>query len=216
MDKYVVYFGYVDSEIVYIGSGLKGREMHLNSGVTHVYAANKYHFEGKFVHTKIVWEGDSKSTALRIERELIREHLPRWNTTKPSIKSVRADPTIVGRWFWYKLIADYIKTSPVAVLSNYIIRHRIPTSNTVLMPIDAAIEYANFLTMKAGGIPDDYRSSNTPNIIPFVQSVSYDESVGIYSFMLMENFMEIPGMYNKWEEKVIEDHNRWNKEPITT
>lgn len=77
-DKYVVYFGFVDNELVYIGRGKEGRECHLNTGISHVYEANKLHFDGGSVDITKVYVKDYDES-VNIERVLTKAFNPSWN-----------------------------------------------------------------------------------------------------------------------------------------
>lgn len=78
MKKYEVYFCKLGGEIVYIGSGQKGRHRHCNSGTSHVYDLNKGHFRGVVfdIEVKLV---DSKQEALDLEVRYIRKYKPKYN-----------------------------------------------------------------------------------------------------------------------------------------
>lgn len=76
----VVYIGRVDGEIVYVGEGKFGRELHLNSGTSHLYEANKAHFKGKVIDIEIAAKDVTKLEAVSLEKGLITKYNPKWNT----------------------------------------------------------------------------------------------------------------------------------------
>lgn len=78
--KHIVYQAKIDGEIVYIGSGARGREKHCNSGCSHVYEMNRLHFLGVEIKVTIIHHGLSKEESLSIEKELITKHQPKYNT----------------------------------------------------------------------------------------------------------------------------------------
>lgn len=78
--KHIVYQAKIDSEIVYIGSGARGREKHCNSGCSHVYEMNRLHFLGVEIKVTITHYGLSKEESLSVEKELIIKHQPKYNT----------------------------------------------------------------------------------------------------------------------------------------
>lgn len=82
MSDSIVYTGYYDGVCMYVGEGKPDRWKHLNSGTSHVYEANKHHFEGKTLKVDIVCEGLSKAEATRTEKALILELKPAWNKVK--------------------------------------------------------------------------------------------------------------------------------------
>lgn len=79
--RFIVYEGSLDGVVVYVGMGSEDRHLHLNSGVSHLYDANKAHFKGKKILVQIVKAGLSKEAALQLERHLIEEKQPVWNST---------------------------------------------------------------------------------------------------------------------------------------
>lgn len=76
--KYMVYFGFVDNELVYIGKGQDGREQHLNKGRSHVYEANELHFNGGHVSFDKMYV-ESEEQATKLEEVLIKLYNPVWN-----------------------------------------------------------------------------------------------------------------------------------------
>lgn len=88
--KYVVYKATLGEEVLYIGSGAKGREKHCASGVSHVYKLNELHFSGANIVTVIVKESLSKDASLSLEKDLIVKHKPLYNV-------VHNDPTKMGK-----------------------------------------------------------------------------------------------------------------------
>ena len=76
---WIVYFVRYKSEVVYIGSGVRGREKHTTSGVSHVYELNKLHFAGEEVDVTVVKEFTSKEASLSFEMEQIKKHRPTYN-----------------------------------------------------------------------------------------------------------------------------------------
>lgn len=76
---WIVYFVSHKSEVVYIGSGARGREKHTTSGVSHVYELNKLHFTGEEVDVAVVKEFTSKEASLSFEMEQIKKYRPAYN-----------------------------------------------------------------------------------------------------------------------------------------
>lgn len=79
MSDYEVYIGSYQGEVKYVGEGKKGRHRHLNSGVSALYEANEFHFQGKTLEIK-VRPMSSKDRAKEVEAELIFKLAPEWNT----------------------------------------------------------------------------------------------------------------------------------------
>ena len=78
-DKYIVYKASVRGVTMYIGHGRVGREKHIISGTSHVYAANKAHFEGVLVDVTVLCEFQSKEEARLKEGEMINKYKPSQN-----------------------------------------------------------------------------------------------------------------------------------------
>ena len=76
--KYMVYVGFVDHELVYIGKGQDGRERHLNKGRSHVYEAYELHFNGGHVSFDKMHVG-SEEQATKLEEVFIKLFNPVWN-----------------------------------------------------------------------------------------------------------------------------------------
>ena len=80
MSKYFeVYICKLNGNIIYIGSGAKGRHKHCNSGCSHVYDLNKLHFEGKVFDIQVKKFND-KQDSINHEKDLILKHKPRFNS----------------------------------------------------------------------------------------------------------------------------------------
>lgn len=88
--KYYVYVAYLDDSLVYIGRGQSDRYLHLNSGTSSSYIANKAHFEGKSVTVEFVKKGLTKEDSQELEIFLIKEADPPWNVAKPGRVVVRS------------------------------------------------------------------------------------------------------------------------------
>lgn len=80
-ENYYVYRAVFEGDIVYIGMGQGDRYKHLNSGTSHLYSANKAHFDGKCIQVEFIKEGLSKDDAAALEMQEIKEYQPSWNST---------------------------------------------------------------------------------------------------------------------------------------
>lgn len=77
---HIVYVAYdLNGLCMYVGEGKPDRWKHLESGVSHVYEANRWHFNNKKLKIEIIAEGLSKKDALALEAEKIKELYPAWN-----------------------------------------------------------------------------------------------------------------------------------------
>ena len=77
---YEVYIVKLKQTIVYIGSGRLNRHKHATSGISHVYALNKLHFEHDgLVTVHIMAENLSQERSLELELELIKHYKPPYN-----------------------------------------------------------------------------------------------------------------------------------------
>lgn len=79
MNNQIVYIVKYTDIIVYIGSGTPTRPKHATSGVSHCYALNKLHFEGKIVDIEIAAQGLTTEQARAEEARLIQELKPEGN-----------------------------------------------------------------------------------------------------------------------------------------
>lgn len=77
--KFVVYKASIDTEIVYVGEGLNGRENHCKSGVSSVYGLNHALFNGIEIDLEVVGKFHTKEEAIQLEASLIYEKIPRFN-----------------------------------------------------------------------------------------------------------------------------------------
>ena len=76
---YEVYVCKRGAKIIYVGSGVVGRNKHCNSGRSHVYELNKLHFEGEVFKVDITYY-ETREEALEKEITLIQELSPIYNT----------------------------------------------------------------------------------------------------------------------------------------
>ncbi len=79
-NRYYVYCGMVNRELVYIGKGTGSRTNHLNSGTSSCYKANKAHFNGHTIEVMFMVTDMIESKALEVEARLIMKFKPAWNT----------------------------------------------------------------------------------------------------------------------------------------
>lgn len=101
--SHLVYAAKYNDEIVYIGSGVNGRERHCTSGCSHVYALNKLHFSKEYVEIVVLGRFNTKEESLKVETSLIIEHKPKFNT----VDNPHSDP-----WFQCDVLKkwdDYFK-----------------------------------------------------------------------------------------------------------
>ena len=82
--------------IVYIGSGISGRENHCLSGCSHVYELNKAHFNDEKLTTVVLKRFISKSEALDAEKLEIIKNRPIYN------KNFNPDAQGSGKGNFYK------------------------------------------------------------------------------------------------------------------
>ena len=78
-NSYIVYVAKFGGKVMYVGEGKPLRYLHLTSGISHCYEANKHHFLGNSLKVEVVREGLSKGEARKVESELILELQPQWN-----------------------------------------------------------------------------------------------------------------------------------------
>ena len=99
-NNYIVYTTRITEtqELVYIGSGLEGREQHVTSGISHNYFLNCLHFNEIEVNVEVIHTGLTKQESLDIELDLIRKNKPIFNRTnrnlgyKEGLRIYKEDP----------------------------------------------------------------------------------------------------------------------------
>jgi len=69
----------VSQEIIYIGKGTGRRLQHVNSGTSHNYYLNQFHFSGNIAPIEIFKDGLDEDASLELEKFLIEEHQPYCN-----------------------------------------------------------------------------------------------------------------------------------------
>lgn len=90
---YEVYICRFADEVLYIGQGVKGRHKHCNSGCSHVYELNSFHFiyGSTALTTFVVKEFNDKSKAVELEKKLILKFVPKFNKVMmPNNKTLEA------------------------------------------------------------------------------------------------------------------------------
>lgn len=75
-EKFVLYAVKREGVIIYVGSGLNGRENHCLSGCSHVYELNKSHFSGEELEVVVLGRFIEKNEALNAEKNLIIRNKP--------------------------------------------------------------------------------------------------------------------------------------------
>lgn len=99
INQYCVYACYNETELLYVGNGRVGRQLHCNSGVSHVYELNRDHFTKNNLKTTVVKTFNSKKDAVDFETLIIQKCLPKYNT---SVKT--AEKKVSEKYGWMDLI----------------------------------------------------------------------------------------------------------------
>lgn len=103
--------------VIYVGSGQRNRHKHCNSGISHCYELNKFHFSGKTMKVELIKANISKEESIALERELIEKHKPLFN--KQFVKD--GDDRLVKMQQGY---AIKLKTLDWIYTSNYPVTRR--------------------------------------------------------------------------------------------
>ena len=93
-------------EVVYVGSGKTGRNVHVNSGVSNCYELNRLHFNGEDCDVEII-PCENKESSEMLERSLVMDHLPRGN--RNLFLKYLNNPVVSHTVSLMKEINDYIK-----------------------------------------------------------------------------------------------------------
>jgi hypothetical protein len=66
-------------QIIYVGKGIGRRLQHVNSGTSHNYYLNKFHFSGEIGVIEVFKDGLTEAESFKLEKELIQTHQPYCN-----------------------------------------------------------------------------------------------------------------------------------------
>lgn len=117
-----------DGEVIYVGEGKKGRHKHVNSGTSHVYKINEYHFN-KITLDVEVFHLPDKIESVFFEKLLIEKHKPRLNTEGTILKDYKV---WVGRLL--KEVDDRCATGEYKTFSVInILREAVKTDNSFII-----------------------------------------------------------------------------------
>lgn len=98
---HVVYVVVLDEELIYVGSGINGREQHCTSGCSNVFGLNELYFQGIKTTVTVVNRCDSKEDADQIEVNLIKLHKPKFNKRHNPYNSPAFKESLIKRWDLY-------------------------------------------------------------------------------------------------------------------
>lgn len=109
--------------VVYIGKGKTGRISHINSGTSHNYKLNEYHFRNKLLgeplpETRILNYYTSDKEATEVESHLIKLFKPECNIMLASDKTLKLEYFILDNFkdnihLLESKVEDYINGLPV-------------------------------------------------------------------------------------------------------
>lgn len=163
--KFVVYFCYLEDELVYIGEGRIGRQEHCTSGCSHVYELNKAHFEGKNIRVSVEFAFDTKEEAQSKEMECIIKYKPELNTrylkTNFMQENKRAYTSKVKRWEKLILSLGMNKTN----------------TNRALRIFHCLIENYTFSVLESGKLKRYWIAYSAPELNVFRRSPEAIESL---------------------------------------
>jgi hypothetical protein len=106
LTKYIVYAAKHKDEIVYIGSGVNGREKHCISGCSHVYELNKLHFKKADISIHVLDRFMTKEESLVAEKELISEYKPKYNVRDHPYSNWMFQFEVISKWEKYFKVVD--------------------------------------------------------------------------------------------------------------
>lgn len=101
LTKYLVYAAKHKDEIVYIGSGVNGRENHCLSGCSHVYELNKLHFKKADTSIIVLERFITKEESLIAEKALILEYKPKYNVRDHPHSNSMFQFEVINKWEKY-------------------------------------------------------------------------------------------------------------------
>lgn len=127
LTKFLVYAAKYNGEIIYIGSGVNGREKHCISGCSHVYELNRLHFSKQVVEVEALARFMTKEESLVAETTLIIEHKPRFNKLDNPHISSEFQFSLIERWDdYFKTFGEYKHKLYLKVFRDLIQRFTIP------------------------------------------------------------------------------------------
>lgn len=77
--NYVVYCAKFGGEVLYVGSGVSGRELHCVNGMSHVYELNRLHFKDEKVIVEVLNKDISRKQSRQEEIKYIKTLMPTLN-----------------------------------------------------------------------------------------------------------------------------------------
>lgn len=114
-NNYIVYQSSQNGEVLYIGSGVEGREKHINSGKSHSVLLNKHFFTIGRMDVKILHKNLSQEQSIQKELFLIKKLMPAYNkmhTNGNQIASlIRSFSEIATKPFLMKMCLNLIRQS---------------------------------------------------------------------------------------------------------
>lgn len=174
---YEVYKATYAGSIVYIGSGIAGRHEHINSGTSHIYEANKIHFNGGKVLVDIIATFNTKDESLVLEKDLIQKINPAWNIQYTGGADYRR---IIGMVLKSK--DDCLGKHSLWLL--YYAKTRLMNDGTFLIKTQeyldmTGLSFANFLKHFRRRVKDH----------EYVVSIKNTNAKGIYSVKISDQFL---------------------------
>lgn len=101
-NNYIVYCAKLDDVVLYVGSGVKGREKHCISGRSGCLPLNKHFFDGDYVTVEILQHFENKHDSLVAEDLLIKELSPLYN--KKVAKKIKIPLCYIGVDYPYEKV----------------------------------------------------------------------------------------------------------------
>lgn len=98
---HVVYVVELDKEIIYVGSGINGREQHCISGCSNVFGLNDLYFKNIRPTVTVVQRTNSRNEAVLKEVELITKYKPKFNKMHNPYHGPKFKKDLISKWEKY-------------------------------------------------------------------------------------------------------------------
>lgn len=178
LEGFYVYKGSINGVVMYVGMGSLDRMLHLNSGTSHVYEANKAHFNGVTVDVYKVKDGLTRTEALTFERQLIEDEQPQWNLTYTDVVKIKRS--------MQRTLTKYQDLENKSTNLNLLFLALGKVQSDYSFDLNAS-DFASYTGLRLAGWVANFRSAkNKHKFIDAVQKVK----AGVYNLKLNKTFID--------------------------
>lgn len=184
-----VYVAFLYGQAAYVGMGAEDRHKHVTSGVSHVYEANKAHFDNLPVVVEVLSERFSLEEANEMEEFLISELNPLWNIAHTKAFEYRKD---IGRSL------KFFKGVPEREFSFLLLK-----SLSKRLDNDRTVVFRNSdLDGKLSHFHGSFQEGRTSWFSPLIEDIER-LSKGCYKITVTEGFLRNPHRFSRDESERV-------------